>query len=93
MSLSGQLLRGLGWYNFRSAHSQKEFGTFGNLFLPEDILGDPHKMEELKFYMEFVKVREEKEVHKVQILDPACGTGTFLSEVVKQIYKRFEGTI
>ena len=33
----------------------------------------------------------EKEVHKVQILDPACGTGTFLSEVVKQIYKRFQG--
>lgn len=33
----------------------------------------------------------EKEVHKVQILDPACGTGTFLAEVVKQIYKKFEG--
>lgn len=28
----------------------------------------------------------EKEVHKVQILDPATGTGTFLSEVVKLIY-------
>ena len=33
----------------------------------------------------------DQEVHKVQILDPATGTGTFLSEVVKQIYKRFEG--
>lgn len=33
----------------------------------------------------------EQEVHKVQILDPATGTGTFLAEVVKQIYKRFEG--
>lgn len=33
----------------------------------------------------------EKEVHKVQILDPATGTGTFLAEVVKQIYKQFEG--
>ncbi len=30
----------------------------------------------------------EKEVHKVQILDPATGTGTFLSEVVKFIYKQ-----
>ncbi len=29
---------------------------------------------------------EEKEVHKVQILDPATGTGTFLAEVVKYIY-------
>jgi len=33
----------------------------------------------------------EKEVHKVQILDPATGTGTFLAEVVKLIYKQFEG--
>ncbi|MCA0445134.1 MAG: N-6 DNA methylase [Bacteroidetes bacterium] len=33
----------------------------------------------------------EREVHKVQILDPATGTGTFLAEVVKQIYKKFEG--
>lgn len=33
----------------------------------------------------------EQEVHKVQILDPATGTGTFLAEVVKQIYKNFEG--
>lgn len=28
----------------------------------------------------------EKEVHKVQILDPATGTGTFLAEVVRQIH-------
>jgi len=28
----------------------------------------------------------EREVHKVQILDPATGTGTFLAEVVKLIY-------
>ncbi|HOG20665.1 MAG TPA: N-6 DNA methylase, partial [Salinivirgaceae bacterium] len=33
----------------------------------------------------------EQEVHKVQILDPATGTGTFLAEVVKQIYQKFEG--
>jgi len=33
----------------------------------------------------------EKEVHKVQILDPAAGTGTFLAEVIKQIYQKFEG--
>ncbi len=35
--------------------------------------------------------REKVEVHKVQILDPAAGTGTFLAEVIKQIYKKFEG--
>ncbi|MFN9653538.1 MAG: type ISP restriction/modification enzyme, partial [Chitinophagales bacterium] len=33
----------------------------------------------------------EQEVHKVQILDPATGTGTFLAEVIRHIHKRFEG--
>ncbi len=33
----------------------------------------------------------EKEVHKVQILDPATGTGTFLAETIRHIYKSFEG--
>lgn len=33
----------------------------------------------------------EKDVHKVQILDPATGTGTFLSEVIKHVHKRFVG--
>ena len=35
--------------------------------------------------------KTEQEVHKVQILDPATGTGTFLAEVVKHIHKKFEG--
>jgi hypothetical protein len=33
----------------------------------------------------------KKEVHKVQLLDVATGTGTFLAEAVKQIYKRYKG--
>ncbi len=33
----------------------------------------------------------ELEVHKVQILDPATGTGTFLAEVVKHIHAKFKG--
>ncbi len=33
----------------------------------------------------------EEEVHRVQILDPATGTGTFLAEVVKHIHKKFTG--
>ena len=33
----------------------------------------------------------EQDVHRVQILDPATGTGTFLAEVVKHIHKKFEG--
>lgn len=37
------------------------------------------------------EVTYEEEVHKVQILDPATGTGTFLAEVIKHIHKRFKG--
>ncbi len=36
-------------------------------------------------------VHKEIEFHKVQILDPATGTGTFLAEVVKQIHNKFKG--
>ena len=35
--------------------------------------------------------KEEHEVLKVQILDPATGTGTFLAEVVKQIHQKLKG--
>jgi predicted helicase len=33
----------------------------------------------------------EQEVHKVQMLDPATGTGTYLAEVIRFIHKKFEG--
>lgn len=33
----------------------------------------------------------KKEVHRVQILDPATGTGTFLAEVVKLVSERIKG--
>ena len=33
----------------------------------------------------------EREVHQVQVLDVACGTGTFLSETIKHIYMNYEG--
>ncbi|HOG37557.1 MAG TPA: N-6 DNA methylase [Candidatus Woesebacteria bacterium] len=35
--------------------------------------------------------KADQEVHRVQILDPATGTGTFLAEVVKHIHQRFAG--
>ncbi|ABI64633.1 adenine specific DNA methyltransferase [Maricaulis maris MCS10] len=34
--------------------------------------------------------KETREVHRVQILDPATGTGTFLAEVIKQIAPRIQ---
>lgn len=36
-------------------------------------------------------VTNRKEVHRVQILDPATGTGTFLAEVVKLVAGRVQG--
>lgn len=43
----------------------------------------------IKVDMQGKKVAQE--VHRVQILDPATGTGTFLAEVVKHIHKKFDG--
>lgn len=37
------------------------------------------------------KKKEFREFHKVQILDPATGTGTFLAETVSRIYEKFKG--
>lgn len=37
------------------------------------------------------RVREKRTVHKVQLLDVATGTGTFLAEAVKNIYHKFKG--
>jgi len=34
---------------------------------------------------------EKREVHRVQVLDPATGTGTFLAEVIKQIAPKVQG--
>ena len=44
-----------------------------------------------KIKVDFQGKKIDQEVHKVQILDPATGTGTFLAEVIKHIYKKFEG--
>jgi len=33
----------------------------------------------------------KQETHRVQILDPATGTGTFLAEVIKHVNKKFKG--
>ncbi len=40
-------------------------------------------------YTQLEKV--DKEVHKVQILDPATGTGTFLAAAIKHIHQKFKG--
>ena len=36
-------------------------------------------------------IKLDEQVHKLQLLDVATGTGTFLAEIVKQIYAQFKG--
>ncbi len=63
----------------------------------DDILKDEFDLPEgladtskTKTKVEIKGKKIEQEVHKVQILDPATGTGTFLAEVIKHIHKNFE---
>ncbi len=44
-----------------------------------------------KIKVEVQGKKVEQEVHRVQILDPATGTGTFLAEVIRQIHEKFKG--
>ena len=44
-----------------------------------------------KIKVDYQGKKIEKEVHRVQILDPATGTGTFLAEVIRQIHQKFKG--
>lgn len=37
------------------------------------------------------KKHEQRSFHRVQILDPATGTGTFLAETIRQIHAKFQG--
>ncbi len=43
-----------------------------------------------KIKVDYQGKKIEQEVHKVQVLDPATGTGTFLAEVVKHIHGKFK---
>lgn len=44
---------------------------------------------EVQLKVQGQKNKLKHDIHRVQILDPAVGTGTFLSEIIKSIYKRF----
>ncbi|MGK0255870.1 MAG: putative helicase [Arcobacteraceae bacterium] len=63
----------------------------------EDGLSDESKIKikiadvEAGFTKSGVQRQKEIETHKVQILDPATGTGTFLAETIKLIKKDFWG--
>ncbi len=69
-----------------------------NEFGLEDGLSDESKIKikvddiESGFTKSGQRKQKELEVHKVQILDPATGTGTFLAETIKFIKKDFFGS-
>ncbi len=60
-------------------------------------LADTSKIKHKRFLQDYYDKKKKKvtqlwqdeELFKVQILDPATGTGTFLSEVITKIYERF----
>jgi type I restriction-modification system DNA methylase subunit len=62
---------------------QTEFGL-------KDGLADTSKTT-IKVDVQHKKTKGEQSIHKVQILDPALGTGTFLAEVMRHIHRKFAG--
>jgi len=66
MSKIGKLLRGLKWHNFRNLD-----GVYH-----KDIADDPNKMDEVNFYLDFIKTRDANKVHKIlqryMVVDLSC---------------------
>ena len=54
-----------------------------------DGLADNSKIVK-KVHLQGHSKAEDKQFHRVQLLDPATGTGTFLATAIKYIYKNFE---
>lgn len=62
------------WWNHRKAMQISDHSEFSeNVFLHNDILDDPHKLEEMQFYLDFLDGKDSKKVHtileEVMILD------------------------
>ena len=48
-------------------------------------------IEEIAHHGKKLSKKVKKTVHRVQVLDPATGTGTFLAEIVRQVHNKFAG--
>ncbi|SET48863.1 N-6 DNA Methylase [Oceanobacillus limi] len=57
----------------------------------DTILKNNFKLEDGLADSSLITNKNDKKLHRVQILDPATGTGTFLNEIINEIYKSFEG--
>ena len=49
------------------------------------------EVEETAFHGKKLAQKVKKTVHRVQLLDPATGTGTFIAEAVRQVHAKFAG--
>ena len=56
-----------------------------------EVINEQYEKGEKKFKGKSSSPTIKQEMHRVQILDPATGTGTFLAEVVNQIFDKFNG--
>jgi len=56
----------------------------------EDGLAD-NSTTSIKVNVPGIKNTVDKQYHRVQFLDPATGTATFLAEIIRQIYSKFKG--
>lgn len=56
-----------------------------------EVVNEQYEKGEKKFKGKSSSPTIKQEMHRVQILDPATGTGTFLAEVVNQIFDKFNG--
>lgn len=55
----------------------------------DDLLKTEFKMP--RGLADSTKNKDKPDMHRLQVLDPAVGTGTFLAEVVRKIYQHFQG--
>lgn len=76
---------------------KKEFGLVKGLADTEKVkvkrqeVYQAQKLNKTEAKKDGTLVEVEKEYHKVQVLDVATGTGTFLNEVIEHIHKSFAG--
>jgi len=91
--------------NFLSAYDPKERRERGVWFTPQPVVKFIVKAIDEILQKEFglkmgladtskisIEIKDHKqiELHKVQVLDPAAGTGTFLAETIRQIHEKFQ---
>jgi predicted helicase len=83
--------------DFLSAYDPALRKSRGVWYTPQPVVSfivgavDEILQKEFKLPMGLADTSKTKDVHRVQILDPATGTGTFLAETVNRIHDKYKG--